>query len=444
MTLSVSESIQFSIEDLIIVSKGGNVDIKDIYEEISIHDSIFSSTTHGSVLIRDAVGLSNRLLFDGTEAILITIKKSKDSDLLQYKKSFRIYKQTDRRNINQTTENYVLHFVSDELMFSDQQRINQGYEETYTNIVRRIMIDYLKIPKNSLGGIYEDSLGIKKVVIPNLRPLEAIEWCSKRSVDVRQSPTFLFYENVTGFNYVTLSTLLRQPHIIDIDLTPKNMTSQNQFQELSGARNFEILSQSDSIEKARAGVNAGKFIGFDPLTRTYATRNLAFGDHYTSIKHSENTPNFTSTTNRAGIKNIEAYDTKVSLSLYGTSRQYSNYIKAKDPTSISKVEDYENQIFQRRASFTHLLSKKLRIVMPGNFQLTTGFNVNVKGPVLGEKETGVENEDLTYSGKYLIIASRQLIKPESHETIIEVASSSSKTGFIADASKKISNEVMNY
>ena len=207
MSLSLLKSTQFFLDELVIVTKGGKIDIKNIYGEINIFDTMFLSVMSGNIVINDAIGLSSKLLFDGSESLLITIKKDKDSDILTFKKAFRIYKQTERQSSKPGLESYLLHFTSDELMYSDQQRINQSYETNYSKIVERILVDYLKVSKNNLGGTYEFSSGIQKIVIPNLRPLEAIEWCAKRALDSKQSPNFMFFQNVAGFNFATLSTL---------------------------------------------------------------------------------------------------------------------------------------------------------------------------------------------------------------------------------------------
>jgi hypothetical protein len=111
-------------------------------------------------------------------------------------------------------------------------------------------------------------------VIPNLRPIEAIEWCAKRAVDVDKSPNFMFYQNLTGYNFVTLSKLLTQQDILDIKFETKNQKGSNPINEISSARSLEVVKQTDGIEKTRSGVNAGKFIGFDPLTRTVGTKIL--------------------------------------------------------------------------------------------------------------------------------------------------------------------------
>jgi len=444
MTIEVTKSTQFKINEIVIMTKVGPIDISGIFEEINIFDSLMMPVMSGNILIKDSIGLSGKLLFDGSESILIDIVKSEKSEIASFKKAFRIFKQSNRKEDGLNSEAYTLDFVSDELMYSDQQRINQSYENTYTEIVKKILIDYLKVSPNNLGGYFDNTSGLRKIVIPNLRPLEAIQWCAKRSVDVNRSPNFMFYQNLTGYNFVTLSKLLTQEDILDITFEMKNQKDNNAINEMGGARTIEVVKQTDGIEKTRSGVNAGKFIGFDPITRTVGVKNIGFGDHYNKMKHSNENPNISIIDNRGGVKNIEAFDSKKSVSFFSTARQYSNYIKKYDPTSISKDDNTEEYIFQRKAILTNLMSKRLKLVMPGNFQLTSGFNVNVIAPNFGIKEKGGDNNDPSISGKYIIVASRQIIGYDKHETILEVASSSTDNEFIPVSNPQQTKELLEY
>jgi hypothetical protein len=444
MTIEVKKSTQFKINEIVIMTKAGPIDISGIFEEINIFDSIMMPVMSGNVLIKDSVGLSGKLLFDGSESILIDIVKSEKSEIAAFKKAFRIFKQSNRKEDGLNSEVYTLDFVSDELMYSDQQRVNQSYETTYTEIVKKILVDYLKVSPNNLGGYFDNTSGIRKIVIPNLRPLEAIQWCAKRSVDINRSPNFMFYQNLTGYNFVTLSKLLTQEDILDIKFEAKNQKGNNPINEISSARTIEVVKQADGIEKTRSGVNAGKFIGFDPITRTVGVKNVGFGDHYNKMKHANENPNVSVIDNRGGVKNVEAFDSKKSVSFFSTARQYSNYIKKYDPASISKDDNTEDYIFQRKAILTNLMSKRLKIAMPGNFQLTSGFNVNVIAPNFGIKEKGGDNNDPSISGKYIIVASRQIIGYDKHETILEVATSSTDNEFIPVSNPQQTKEILEY
>jgi hypothetical protein len=444
MSLNVKDSQQFKINELVIVTKVGNIDISSIYEEINIFDSLFMPVMSGKILIKDSIGLSGKLVFDGSESLLIDIVKDENSNILNFKKAFRIYKQTDRINDNLNGETYVLHFVSDELIYSDQQRINQSYENTYSEIIKKVLIDYLKVTQNQLGGSYDNTAGIRKIVVPNLRPLEAIEWFAKRSVDINNSPNFMFYQNITGYNFASLSNLLTKPEIIDVKFEPKNTKDGNALTQLSSARSMEIISQTDSVEKTRSGINSGRFIGFDPLTRTIASKNISYNDHFSKMKHANENPNVSVIQNREGKTNLEMFDAKKTVSTFTASRQYSKYIEKYDPTSISKEDNIEEYLFQRKAIIKNLMERRIKFTMPGNFQLSSGFNVNCIIPNIAKKETGSDNEDLSLSGKYLIVATRHIIGYEKHETIIEVATTSTANEFVPISNPQQTQEILTY
>lgn len=445
MTISVRDSQQFKINELVIVTKSGDIDISGIYEEINIFDSLLMPVMSGKILVKDSIGLSSKLLFDGSEALLMDIVKDPEaSQPFNFKKAFRIYKQSARSDNSLNSEIYALSFVSDELIFSDQQRINQAYEMNYTNMVKNILANYLKVPQNQLGGIYDETVGVRKVVIPNLRPLEAIEWCAKRSVDEKQAPCFMFYQNITGYNFASLSNLLVKPIVLDIKFEPKNTSDRDSLDEISSARSLEVVSQTDGIEKTRSGVNSGKFIGFDPLTRKIATKQISYNDHYKLMNHGNEEPNVSVIPNRDKINNTEMFNSKKTVSTFSAARQYSNYIKKYDPTSLSKEDNIEQYLFQRRAILKNLMERRVKLTMPGNFQLTSGFNVNLNVLNIAKKEKGDADEDKTLTGKYIIVASRHIIGYEKFETIIEVATTSTDNEFVPVGSAKETSEILEY
>jgi len=421
MTESLLESTQFRIKQVSIMTKGGAIDISAIFAEINIFDCIFTPMMTGNILIVDAVGLSNVLNFDGSEVLLIEIEKNEN--FIQFKKSFRIYKQSERRNTNQSTETYILHFASDEFIFSMQQRVNQSYQSTYSEIIDKILTSHLKLESRD-KGLFEKSFGIRKVVIPNLSPIEAIEWCTKRSLDGKNAPSFLFFANIFGYNYVSLSTLLTKDSILKINFDPKNLNQKDALDEMSSARSFEVVAQNDSVDKIKSGVNAGRFIGFDPITRSFGEKIITFDDHYNLIEHSNQNPNKTEIFNKDNSTNLTTINSRKVLSIFGANRKNSEYIKKYDGDSISKVENYENFAFQRRAIFKNLTAKRIKLVMPGNFQLTSGFNVDIETSGFNKKNKETKSEEKSLNSKYLIIAARHTIATNKHETMIEIVTDS--------------------
>lgn len=445
MTINVSD---FLIKELSLVYKEKKIDISGIFQELNIYDSIFLPCVHGNIVILDAKGLTEELSLDGSENLIVNIQKNKfgsSDDPLTFKKVFRIFKQANRKNVNLTSEAYILHFISEEYILSEQLRVTQSYENTYGNIATSILKEYLNVNldreiKN--GGLFSETIGMKKVVIPNLHPIDAIDWCAKRSLDENESPTFLFFENANGYNFINLAKLLLNSPIAKLNFIPKNIALGDKAEETAflGVKNFKVLSQFDFLKNVQTGVYAGKFIGFDPITRTIAQREISFDDHYYTMKHSNKTPNLTIVKNKVGKENIEMFDAKQSVYLFGYYRKENEYINENDPESLNFVDDPYKYIFQRKAIIQNFLTQRVQVLLPGNFSITSGVNVELLVPKLGERLKDDDNYDKSLYGKYLIIAAHHSIKPTLHEVVIECASDSTnresgviKTAIVDDA-----------
>ena len=109
-----------------------------------------------------------------------------------------------------------------------------------------------------------------------------------------------------------------------------------------------------------------------------------------------------------------------------------------------KQENYESYLFQRKAILANLMEKRIKFAMPGNFQLTSGLNVNVMLPNMAQREKGDDNIDESLSGKYLIVATRQIIGLEKHETVIEVATTSTQKEYVATSDASQTFDILNY
>lgn len=419
--INFSQTTQFQIIDLRILTKKGPVSIQGIYEEINLFDSVLNPCMNGNIIIRDAVGLSDEFLFDGTE--ILKMKIGKNEDKLMIEKTFRIYKQSDRKPVNQNSEVYTLHFVSEEFLLSMQQKVSRYYKTTYAEAAVRIILDYLRVPTESLIGYFDKTKGVKKILVPNLSPLSALNWMCQRAIGEDNVPGFMFFENILGYNFVNISTLLGNKEIAQINFNPKNLDL-FEGNEILGARHFEVIQQYNLMEKVHAGVYSGKFIGFDPKTRTILERPLSFNDHYSLYKSSNPSPTIGSVNNKLGSI-LTQVDSKQVFYPFGYFSRESEYIKNNDSESVSQEYDTENYMFQRSAIMSNLMDQRVKLVLPGNFGISSGFNVRLNIPKYGVKSKDGDNLDKSIYGNYLIVGTRHIIGYEKHETIIEAVTDSS-------------------
>ena len=426
-TVNLNQSTDFKITTISITTKFGTVDIRNIFDELNIYDSLLQPCMSGNILVTDSIGLAGQLNFDGSEYLNIEISKAED--YLTLKKRFHIYKLSNRTLVSMSNEAYLIHFVSDEFTYSEQQTVSQYYGDTYSNVVRKLLNSSLKIPANKQKGVVSDSYGTRKINVPLLKPLDAAVWCSKRALDSKGLPTFVFFENSDGYNFTTISKLIKQNPLFNVDFSPKNI-SQNVRSEFLGVRAFEVVSQHDFIDNTRAGVFSGTFVGFDPLTRTYIKKKINLNDMLNQTDLANKNVKQSNYVNRDNIKNTEMYDSKRVVFPFAMNRATSPYIKSNDPTSIQSDESPEKWYFQREAIFQNLTAQRVKMAVPGNFALTSGKTLNLYVPTRGVTADNGDALDSSLYGKYLILATRHIIKFDKHETVVEVVTDSTNQNIL--------------
>jgi len=436
MSLNLSQSTQFKIKDLTLITKLGNVNIAGVYQEINIYDSMFMPCIRGEILIQDAIGLSSKLLLDGSEYLSMEILKDEESGPTTFKKTFRIYKQSNRENINQNSEIYILHFASEEMIFSEQKKVNQSFNGTYTDIVNVILKKYLGVTSKKIGLI-ENSKGLHTVIVPNLSPFDTMDWLSKRAVDSDFLPNFLFFENKYGYNFVSLTELIKREPVMNINFEPKNL-SVSGGQEFYGAREAKIINSTNYIESIKNGVYSGKFIGIDLLTRQVKINQIDFNQTYNKTKvHLNKYPNFTTASNRDGKDAAHMFDSKVSLYAFATTRKDTSWVKQNDAQTGTNIDDTHAYVFQRAPILANLLQTTIHLNIPGNFGVTSGAIINLKMPIKSGKTEVGEGLDQTLTGKYIVTATRHVIKGDMHETVIEVATDSTNKPLVRQQTTKM-------
>ena len=99
----------------------------------------------------------------------------------------------------------------------------------------------------------------------------------------------------------------------------------------------------------------------------------------------------------------------------------SNYAKKNYPSV--KLHSPEFSFGHRSSIMSFLNTKKMKLMLPGNFNLTIGMILDLKYPKRGNLREGDEL-DSSFSGRSMIIAVRQIIRPTQHDTVLEVASDS--------------------
>lgn len=423
MSLQIKQTTEFKIRKLSLISKFGDFDLTGVMVELNIFDSILMPTMSGTILINDSIGLTKRLVFDGSEYLEVDISKAGEGGVTQFSKTFRIYKQSSRTNLNQNTEAYILHFASEELVYSMQKKVQQAYTGTYGEIAKSVLYDQLKISSGRIG-ILEDTKGIHKTVIPTLSPIDTMNWLSKRAIGSNNTADYIFFENRDGFNFVSLSTLFSYGVLFNINFSTKNLKD-TIADEFLGVRDFKYSVQFDILDNIQNGFFANKFIGFDILTRQKEEIDIDLNNHYNN-SHMNDAPNAFVSQNRENKDASQMYDSRINLVPYEITRRGSEYVSFNDRETSQIIIDSHAYVPQRKAILNNLMQKKVTVNLPGNFTISSGYLLGIESQSFAA-DTG-DNLDKSTSGSYLVIGTRHMIKPDKHETICELASDSTDNG----------------
>jgi len=415
MAISFKSTTQFKIERLeLVINSSQRFSIDGLFSELNLYDNLFTPCISGNILITDALALVDQLKLNGDEKIYIRISKDEEQEDFRYEKEFVIYSLTNKTNLNMTSTVYILNFVSKEFLLSLQKKVNQNYFGTFTGIAYQLLTDtdYLGVaeepPQNGESGVgvFWGSDGLQDLIFPTLTPFDAINFVSQKALS-KNIPDFLFFEtHKTGYNFVTLSYLLERESVFQINFKPKNLsnTAAANQEEFLGARDLKVLSQFSVLNNVESGVYAGRFVGFDTLTKTTKITTIVSDKNLSDDKNKK----FNEMTN----SRVVSYP-------FALPRTTVEYIKENNPEAYDTIDRSENYVFQRKAIFTNLIQQRLQLVMPGNFELFSSRNIYLKVPKFST-QLGDDALDRSLTGKYIITGSRHIIKPNRHETIIEV------------------------
>lgn len=418
------------ILELKLVSSNGKVDdLLNKFNTINIYEDIFQSVITGTIQLNDGVNLLNEYAIHGNEYLYITFGRPGEIGKAErYTKAFRIYKIANReKSTRGQIQNYVLHFCSEELIFSNQQSISRSFSGGNTfEYVGNICLYDLKVQFNKLVD-FEQSFGSTEFALTRKKPLEAINYFAERSFSSSLSP-FVFFENKNGFNFVSLQSLYKRNPITTLQYNTAKFTNEREsspFLNSTDINDFRFNQNFDVHQATKEGSYSSRLYTLDLVRQKYTKYNVSLLNELNTDVMIEGYFPFNDATNRNNRALYEEYDSKVHYWLTDKGRTNLPYfISKRVQTHDSFVEDY---LAQRKMQIDLINNTELHCVVPGNPQYTAGFTVNLEIPAFAQNLESERINDPYYSGKYLITAVRHVIVPGSLQTVLELSKNSIST-----------------
>lgn len=460
MTSNPTTNQQFSgdgsLKNIILVLRSFDgakrVNITSLLSSLVIYEDIFKSTMFGELSIIDSIDLMNgslqleesvRFPIVGEEFLEVYYEITENDDLRPPKKlEFFVYKISNIQiNQTNTTRTYTLHLCSKENLVDAITTVQQAYKDSVSNIVTKICKDYLHIDDDTNGKFkkiinpdyLETTLGEQALIIPSLSPLEALQFLAKRAVALStptaplfQSGSYLFFENMDGFNFCDVEYLILQGKKKHEKNGIKNYTYHIEDPKVNNdePRNFKTIvnmvqkHKFDTIEKLKMGYFESQTLTYDFINHNLVPTVWDFKDNYSKLNVLGNSETTGSDKGLAFPENSEAFidfattmpvnansASNASPSTVDTSNKFfKRFLIAKDLSQGSPDTHLDSIYANRIAYFTRLNQQVITVNTIGDPLIVAGDVINLDIPEvtgLDEKRAGEGLDKLT-SGYYLV------------------------------------------
>ena len=443
----------FRLSNIILYNyKGDAIDITEDVLHIDIFESIENHTLTGAISFIDQRAIVEQFPIIGKEFVEfkartpVETETNSEIDFTKHKMFVHnIAAQSTSTNRNQV---FVLDFVSAEAVRNTRKRVSRAFTGSYDKAVSNIFKSEWGVGSHKRLYV-EPSSENKKVVIPNLRPLDAIEFLSTRALsNYTNTPSFHFYETTRGFHFRSYDSMMKDvtsgsPLETDVtyDLASSEVTnpensSNPDISALFRVYSHEFDNNTDSLVETSDGIFSNTVLAHDTYNKTITKTEFNYASDYYKFPHLENQSVEEEFAVKYSTLPLSAADpSEKATNKYGRYSLYSDFTEGKTMVTSNTsnihnnvmVNGYEtNRIVPYRNHLKRVLDViKLEMTVPGNTTLNVGQVINVKVPSYAPAvyEHADKRYNIYLSGRYLITDLRHHFDLDEgkHRTIMTVS-----------------------
>jgi|SRR6185312_3637006 len=384
------------------------ITLKYRFLEMNIMEDLFTNSVNADLLISDANNIIQNYPITGFEKISVNFTTPGGE---VYQKKFRIYKISKQQPIREREQAFILHLVSEEEIQNYKIRVSKAYVgKTISDIVDDIQKNYLQ------SKLYanESTKYLQHIVIPNLLPFDAIRWLTTKAISGNtNSPSYLYFENKNGYNFVTLDSLVIQPSVVTYNYQPTNLANINpSFQAI---QSFSYDCMFDILEKIRNGMYGGNLQTYDILKKEYKSFPFRYNqDWYNSRNHLHPIKSKNPITGQTGPTFLQNQQQEL---------MNPNSIQRFLPITHGQQYDskMEQVVMERISRLEQMHWLTLNYTIPGDTSRTIGEVITFNQPSTEPLTKDSQIPNYYYSGKYLITSLRHLINQDEHVTVMTLS-----------------------
>ena len=436
----------FTVDEISLITTSGlRVNLLPSVVKLTIFEDINQSCISGIITIQDSINLSSYGPIIGQEFLSLKIRTpsvQEDGGIIDFTENlFAVHSLTAREKVGNNIQLFNLSFVSLELVRNERIKVKKSFTLPWSDIVLSMLVNHLQTKKNIF---VERTAGVKKYIAPNIRPLDVISTARDQSVATfKASPTYLFYESLSGFNFRTLSSLYNQETFMEYTtfeagaLTGKNGVI-DVIKDLNNVLSYEVIANNDTLLNYRTGMYGSELIKHDIRNKSISRKIYNYHDEFANEDHIV-----------SGVsKGITEHPLASSVALNPSGQRVSDFpvrtyvvptsiVNRNDgqmatPDNTYPYEAYgaEKWLQRRNSQLTQIKSGlSVNILCHGNTYINAGQKVILNLPYTAAlKAAGNEDTDRFYKGPFLVKKIRHDFdftkSPQKHTMILSLVKDS--------------------
>jgi len=261
------------------------IDIFAQFVEISIYQSIFEPTIKAEMLINDNIGLFVNYPFTGEEIITFEYQQLSGIDVGKKETKKIKFIISGVRDIvlddRARAMMYIIDLKSLEFLQNTRKYVSHAYHDLAEDMAEKVYNTYISEDtkdkfKQVKPFIKEESVKVRNLVIPNLRPFQAIQWLAKHAVakDYENRFLYLFYEDLEAFNFVTIQKLISDAQKNKKDLEKNKYRYLSDIELADGIAIEQKFSNDYQLRLITNVVNNKRFSSIEKIVGGYYQNEL--------------------------------------------------------------------------------------------------------------------------------------------------------------------------
>jgi len=270
------------------------VDYTNSFVSFDVYESIVAPGIIAYITVLDTKGAQGEAKITGGEQVSFAFSNP-GGPTAEYKFVVNSIKDGSATP-GQHSKSYILECVSEEAFNARDKYVSKKYDnQGYHEIIQDIFKNFIKSKKNL---DVEETKGVFKHVVPNQKPLHAIDFVRRRCVSPEnKSSSYVFFENRDGYFFKTIEKIFKDKKIVKtyvqdaatgtdflnakgnnilaVELPKQNGMSDTiasgNMKQAYKTYNFQTNSykQNNDVQKPAAGLKTG---GTDPVSGRIPTK----------------------------------------------------------------------------------------------------------------------------------------------------------------------------